>query len=137
MPPDPELLAEVKAWLTRASEDVAIAEFEFTATPPFTNDITFHAQQAVEKALKGFLAWHGVPFRKTHNLVELGHACCELDASLEPLLREAAPLSEYAWMFRYPGDPTEAPAEEAQSALGVARAVLGAILSRVPFEARP
>jgi hypothetical protein len=28
----------------------------------------FHCQQAAEKALKGFLAWHDVPFRKTHTL---------------------------------------------------------------------
>jgi HEPN domain-containing protein len=28
----------------------------------------FHAQRAAEKAMKAFLAWHDVPFRKTHNL---------------------------------------------------------------------
>jgi HEPN domain-containing protein len=134
---DAALLAEVRAWLIRAKQDVAIGEFELTAVPPFTNDIAFHAQQAVEKALKGFLAWHGVPFRKTHNLVELGHACCTLDASLEIPVREAAPLTEYAWRFRYPGDPEEASVEEAESALAAARGVLSAVLARVPPEAAP
>ncbi len=71
------------------------------ADPPFSEDIQFHSQQAVEKTLKAFLSWHRTPFRKTHNLVELGDACCQIEASLELLLRGAAPLTEYAWKFRY------------------------------------
>ena len=46
-----------------------------TADPPITADMVFHAQQVVEKALKALLCWHDVPFRKTHNLVELGKQC--------------------------------------------------------------
>src|ERR1035438_1606939 len=36
-------------------------------------------------------AWLSQP----HNLVELGEACCQIDQSLDPLLRRAAPLTEY------------------------------------------
>lgn len=124
MPHDPALIAEVRAWLSKARKDLAAAEYELRAEPPFSDDIVFHAQQAVEKALKAFLSWHKVPFRKTHNLVELGVACSRLDSSLEPLLRRAAPLTEYAWRFRYPGDPEEPSAEEAAAALATAREVL-------------
>jgi hypothetical protein len=46
--------------------------------PPLTADITFHAQQLAEKALKGFLTWHDQPFRKTHDLVEIGEQCVTL-----------------------------------------------------------
>ena len=87
------------------------------AEPPITDDIVFHAQQAAEKSLKAVLSWHRIPFRKTHNLVELGEACCRIDKGLEPLLRRVAPLTEYAWKFRYPGDPAEPSAEEARGAL--------------------
>jgi len=45
-------------------------------------------------------------------------------SQLDPLLRRAAPLTEYAWKFRYPGDPDEATAEEATEALATAREVL-------------
>jgi hypothetical protein len=45
---------------------------ELTADPPLLEDIVFHAQQAVEKCFKAFLAWNGVAFRKTHSLEELG-----------------------------------------------------------------
>ena len=99
-------------------------------------DIAFHAQQAVEKALKTFLTWHGPAFRKTHNLVELGEASSELDPSLEALLRCSAPLTEYAWKFRYPGLPEEPTAEEAEGALGTASQVYEAVLERLPEEVR-
>jgi HEPN domain-containing protein len=74
MPHDPERIAEVRSWFAKASEDLRAAAFKLTAQPPLTADIVFHAQQAVEKAIKGFLSWHDRPFRKTHNLVEIGEA---------------------------------------------------------------
>jgi HEPN domain-containing protein len=136
MPPDPRIV-ETRSWLARASSDLRAADHEFTARPPLLDDIVFHTQQAVEKALKGFLAWHDRPFRKTHDLVELGQACVDLDQTLETLLRRAAPLTEYAWRFRYPGDPDEPSEDEARSALALAREVCSEILARVPSEARP
>ena len=133
---DPALVAEVRAWLSKAGKDVATAEYELRAHPPFADDIVFHAQQAVEKLLKAFLSWHHIPFRKTHNLIELGEACCQVDQTLEPLLRRAAPLTEYAWKFRYPGDPAEASAEEAASAQKMAREVFEAVQKRLPPDVR-
>lgn len=92
-PFDPALVVEVRGWLLKASKDLGAADFEMTADPPFADDILFHAQQAAEKSLKAFLSWHRVPFRETHNLVELGEACCRIDASLGPLLGRVAPLT--------------------------------------------
>ncbi len=94
MPPDPALVAESRSWFAKAAKDLATAAYESQASPPFAEDITFHAQQAAEKAMKGFLTWHGCVFRRTHDLVELGEACLRLDRSLEELLRRAAPLTE-------------------------------------------
>jgi HEPN domain-containing protein len=137
MPHDPALVAEVHAWLSKAGKDLGAAEYELQADPPFSDDIVFHAQQAAEKSLKAFLSWHRVPFRKTHNLIELGEACCRIDGSLEPLLRRAAPLTEYAWKFRYPGDPEDATAEDAAEALATARHVFDAVLRRLPSGVGP
>ena len=136
MPHDPERIAEVRSWFVKAGEDLRAAAFELTAQPPLTADIVFHAQQAVEKAIKGFLSWHDRPFRKTHNLVEIGEAAGAIDSTLEPLLRRAAPLTEYAWRFRYPGDPDEPPVEEAREALAIAREVFESLSSKLPAEAR-
>jgi HEPN domain-containing protein len=137
MPHDPALLAETRSWLSKAAKDLAAAAYESQAIPPFVEDIVFHSQQAVEKALKGFLTWHGQPFRKTHNLIELGEECARIDLDLEALLRRAAPLTEYAWKFRYPGDPEKPAPEEATQALGTALQVYDALLERLPAEVRP
>ena len=57
MPHDPLLIAETRAWFTRAANDLRAADHEFSAIPPLLEDIVFHYQQAAEKAMKGFLTW--------------------------------------------------------------------------------
>lgn len=137
MKADPARVAETRAWLRKAALDLRAAEHERTASPPLTGDMVFHAQQLVEKTLKAFLSWHDQPFRKTHSLVELGRQCAALEPDLELLLRKAAPLTEYAWKFRYPGEEEEPDLAEAEAALELARQVFAAILERLPEAARP
>jgi HEPN domain-containing protein len=93
----------------------------------------FHAQQAVEKCLKAFLTHHDHRFRKTHDLVELGRECVALDPSLEQVLRQAAPLTEHAWRYRYPGDDEEPAAKDVEQALTLARDVWNMIAARLPL----
>jgi HEPN domain-containing protein len=68
---DPVRVAEVRTWLLKAAEDLRAAEHGFTASPPLLAPFVFHCQQAAEKVLKGFLVWHDIPFRKTHDLGEI------------------------------------------------------------------
>jgi len=103
MPRDPERVADARAWLAKARLDLRSARVDLGAEPPIVSDALFHCQQAVEKGLKAFLAWHDVAFRKTHDLGELGRQCVAINPTLEPDLRAAAGLTEYAWRFRYPG----------------------------------
>lgn len=131
MPPDPVKTADTKAWLRRAAEDLRAARVDLDASPPLLEDALFHCQQATEKALKAYLAWHDEPFRKTHDLGELGGLCLTLDPSLGTLLRDAAPLTEYAWRYRYPGEPLPASTSEAQAALSLADKVYQAVLERL------
>ena len=134
---DPALLAETRAWLVKAAEDLRAADFEFTASPPLLADITFHAQQAAEKALKALLTWNNRPFRRTHSLEELGEQCLEIDSSLRPLVDRSVQLTDYAWKFRYPGDPPAPSTVEALGALELSREIFDAALTRLPPEAGP
>ncbi len=136
MPLDPARVAEARAWLRKAELDLRAAEHERKADPPLTADIAFHAQQLAEKSLKALLSWHDKAFRKTHNLVELGRECLNFVPELEEMLRRAAVLTEYAWKFRYPGEPEEPSVEESDEALALARQVYEAVLSHVPEEVR-
>jgi HEPN domain-containing protein len=100
MPHDPTRVADTRSWFAKAANDLRAGSHELTAIPPLTDDTVFHAQQAAEKAMKGFLSWHDQPFRKTHDLAELGRQCLAIDLSLEALLKRAERLSVYAWAFR-------------------------------------
>jgi HEPN domain-containing protein len=137
MAPDEARAEDVRAWLQKAALDLRAAEHETSAAEPgLWADVAFHAQQTAEKSLKAFLAWHDEPFRKTHNIEELGRACVALDATLRTIVDRAVPLTEYAWKFRYPGEPGEPSREEAETALAAAREILNAILSWLPEEVR-
>lgn len=113
MPHDPVRLADTRAWLAKADRDLKTAAHELTAASPFTGSAVFHAQQVAEKAMKGFLTFHDVPYRKTHDLA-------------------AAVLTQYAWKFRYPGEPEEPSLEEAETSIALAREVYKAIVSLLP-----
>jgi HEPN domain-containing protein len=115
---------EVAAWLERARQDLRAVEVDLAANPPLLGDAAFHSQQAVEKALKAFLTRHDHRFRATHDIGELALACLEHDPSLEALLRESAPLTEYAWRFRYPGEVFEPGREEVEDAHRLASQVV-------------
>ena len=123
--------AEVEAWLARATQDLRAAQVDLEAEPPLGADAAFHCQQAVEKALKALLTHHDHPFRKTHDIGELAFACLAHDPSLETLLRESAPLTEYVWRFRYPGEVFEPDPDEVVTALDLARQVVAEVTSRV------
>ncbi len=67
----------------------------------------------------------------------LGNQALPIDASLSEEVERAVPLTQYAWRFRYPGDPEEPEPEEARHALNVARELHEAILARLPEEVHP
>lgn len=67
MQPDPRS-GLTRAWLVIAREDLTLAELAAGAEPPLHAGALFHCQQAFEKALKAWLTWNGLPFRRTHIL---------------------------------------------------------------------
>jgi HEPN domain-containing protein len=132
----PEKVAEVRGWLGKANEDLRSARVDLEATPPILGDALFHCQQAVEKALKGFLTAHDRPFRKTHDIDVLAADCEAIDRRLAPLLLRARELTPYAWRFRYPGDPQEPTEAEAADAMARAAEVVHTVEQALPAPMR-
>lgn len=132
----PDKLAEVRGWIVKANDDLRGAEVDLAATPPLSGDALFHCQQAVEKALKGFLTLHDRPFRKTHDLDELATDCERLDSSLAGILDRARDLTPFAWRFRYPGDDEPPPAADIVDVLSLAKEVVDEIALRIPAALR-
>lgn len=134
---DPARLAETSEWLQKSALDLRGAGIDLDANPPLIEDALFHCQQAVEKGLKAFLAWNDVAFRKTHSLEELGTSCEMIDPALQTVVDPAVPLTEYAWVFRYPGDSPKPTVQEAGEAFLTAKRVLSAVVGQLPAKAIP
>lgn len=66
---EPEILAEVERWLDYAREDLQAAEALVTLNIP--RQVSFHAQQAAEKAIKAVFVFLQVDFPYTHDLDRL------------------------------------------------------------------
>jgi len=128
MTPDELLRKEAAKWLRQAAKDRNAAQ---VLVEPEPSRSVFHSQQAAEKAIKAFLAFHQIPFRKTHDLADLGLQCASVDPSLEAILREVADLTDYASAFRYPDAPYEPDADEAARALAAATELSEEIQRRV------
>jgi HEPN domain-containing protein len=86
--------------------------------------------------MKAFLTWHDIPFRRTHNLVELLEQCSAIDPALASLRESAAFLTGFAVDARYPGTLPEPDASTAQEALQRAREFSRLILDQLPPEAQ-
>jgi hypothetical protein len=91
---------EANRWLARARKHLKAARILAAAEPA----ASLISQPAAEKAAKGFLTFHNVPFRKVQDLKELGDQCSALDPSHSPLTGEAFDLT-FAVVFRYLGRP--------------------------------
>lgn len=66
--PDPERIAEAHLFLRKAEQDLEALEVLHERGGIAAAVLGFHAQQAVEKALKAVLIAHGWPGRRTHDL---------------------------------------------------------------------
>lgn len=64
----------------------------------------YHSQQAVEKALKAFLLFHGQDAPRTHDLDRLCQACESLTPSFNAFRGVCSELTAYAAATRYPSD---------------------------------
>lgn len=110
----------------KAQSDIAVARLALNAEVP-NDTVCFHAQQAAEKYLKGFLAFHGLKDKKTHNLNELIKDCHSITPMPELSNLDLEKFSNYAITARYDGGfwPSDDVAEEAlELALKIKHVVL-------------
>ena len=127
----------VRGWMVKGQHDLATAKKLASEPDPYLDTAIYHCQQAAEKAIKGFLTFHGLRFEKTHNIPVLIGLALPLASGLRSLLDAAERLTPYATAFRYPGEVSEPDRTEFDSALADARQFLAFILSMLPKEFHP
>ena len=95
--------------------------------------VCFHCQQAVEKFMKGLLAFNEIDFPFTHDLGLLAPLFVKLDATLVLTTPEVLKLSDYAVKLRYDGR-FRPDIREASFAVEVATRVCDMIAARLPAD---
>ncbi len=121
-----------KGWFHKANNDLIAGDYILTMRNPPTDTVCFHSQQAAEKYLKGFLAFHGKEAPKIHGIEELLSMCSEIDNEFSKLLNIASDLSGYAVEVRYPLEADyEITIEEAQHAIETAKKFKKFILNKL------
>ncbi len=97
-----DTLVLVRSWIQKSEHGLEACHQLLQAESPLGDIIAFHAQQAVEKSLKGFLISRGCfDFPKTHDLGRL----LDLAESIKPELArldDIIELTPYAVEARYP-----------------------------------
>jgi HEPN domain-containing protein len=93
----------ISNWLYRANEDISVIKsLVESGTQYYTSTICFHAQQACEKFLKAYLAYHDIDFPKTHDVDYLLERCKEIDK--EAFEIDVKSLTDFGVSVRYPDD---------------------------------
>ena len=108
-------------WIEKAREDLKAAKLLLDSSANLNSTVCFHAQQAVEKALKAFLTKAGVRTGRTHDVGFLLRLCEEQDEEFRNLpTGELSRLSFYAVQIRYPENYYTPSREEAKKAVEIA-----------------
>jgi HEPN domain-containing protein len=105
-------------WFRKAENDVGTARREAAVSEGANWDaVCFHAQQAIEKYLKGFLQHFEMEFPRTHDLNVLLNLLAPKIPEFDLLTTDFEFISAFAVEFRYPGE--DARYEDAEFALTI------------------
>ena len=116
-------------WFDKALKDLESAKILFEHDGD-NAIVSFHCQQAIEKALKAFI------LRKKSNLIE-GHSLvylCKIAGNIEPdiknFLKDCAFVNQFYIETRYPADiPMDVDNEEARECLDIAEKIYGFLIN--------
>ncbi len=101
--------------------DLALARLGLKAREVLPEQVCFHAQQAVEKALKAVLLRKGIQFPLIHDIEELIEIAQKERCPLPDWAEEMAVMTPYAVETRYPGHWEDLQETEVTEALRVAQ----------------
>jgi len=120
-----------RQWIEKADHDLVTARAVLALPDGPTDTPCFHAQQAVEKALKSLLTAHGVKFKRIHDLVAHFDAAVPRLPELKAYREQIAELAYFAIHIRYPADSADPTRDEAEAAVRLAERVLGMVAQAI------
>jgi len=126
----------IRAWLIKSRNDLDTARQISLLPEGHLDTAIYHCQQAAEKAMKGFLAFHDHELERTHDLKRLLQIAAGDDKEFLQRMGAAITLTPYATAYRYPFDGvvSEPDRTEFEEALKLAEELCAFVLSRLPEE---
>ena len=126
----------VRAWLIKARNDLTTAR-QVGGLPDGPLDTAiYHCQQAAEKAVKGFLAFHDHRLERSHDVERLVELARNYEARFQQYEEAAITLTPYATAYRYPGESAvlEPSRDEFEEALKLAGDLFAFVFSLLPSD---
>jgi HEPN domain-containing protein len=123
--------------LVKALHDLATARKAASAPDPYLDTAIYHCQQAAEKCVKGFLAFHDQPPVRTHDIELLLSIADPFEPGFATWTEAAERLTRYATQYRYPGGVMEPDQGEFDQALADAEGLYRFELSVLPVSVHP
>ena len=119
-------------WFKKAEDDLIVARHLYEDLYPKQIEIIcYHAQQSIEKALKGFLVYNDIEAPKTHDLVALCRMCSKIDSTFKEITDDCAVLTLYSSITRYPNE-IEMDENEAANAIVKAQTIYDFNVAMIP-----
>ncbi|MEW6718173.1 MAG: HEPN domain-containing protein [Chloroflexota bacterium] len=128
---------QIRNWLLKSRSDPGSARRLLKGPHPYLDTAVYHCQQAAEKVLKAYLAYHDIPFARTHDLTELVSMAESVETAFSMWRGTAQELTPYVVQFRYPGDILEPESGEARHAFQQAEALAAFVQQLLPDEVKP
>lgn len=124
-----------RGWLRKGESDLIAGKHIAESEGPY-DTACFHAQQAAEKFLKGFLAFHGQPIPRTHDLEELVELCIAILPMPDLTALHLEELSDFAVEIRYDFEvwPSQ---QTARDSLKIAEQVQTIVFANLPPKVYP
>jgi HEPN domain-containing protein len=126
-------MARYEEWINRAKGSLKLSKIVIAFGVNdgyYYEDLCYQTQQAVEKALKGFLIFFDVEPEFTHNIETLINEL-EKFTEVPAHIREATNLTKYAVLTRYPGWHEEITKEKYEIAVKIAEECLDWVENRI------
>lgn len=125
----------VKQWFKYAGRDLRAAKALNELGTDYNPIVAFSCQQAVEKAIKGYLVFRGIRPAKTHVIKDLVAMVASHDPQLARKLGHANKLTVFAVTYRYPDAEKRAlTAKQVSAAIKIAEKVIEALIEEVEGE---
>ena len=117
-------IGDAREWLAHAAGDLHYARLGHKDPGVLKSLIVFHAQQAIEKALKATLVEHETEFPRTHDLAQLTELIEEAGMAWPAGLNKVLEFTPFATQGRYPGFDDPITELDVQEAIAMAEKVL-------------